>query len=135
MSELRVIALSERGQDALISQALRFVLEQAPCSCYAGKTQISSSRSDVHLYAEIVYLLSVLVEQGDKAGRSGRFHLMEMLERLKAALPATRYQNASFHAERLENIQKEEQQAYRRHLKLLHMERYCDPARFLLRRD
>jgi hypothetical protein len=135
MSELRVVALSERSQDSSITQALRFVLQQAPRSYYAGKTQVSASRSDVHLYAEIVYLLNVLVEQGDKEGRSGRFHLFELLEVLKASLPDTRYQSTSFHAERFEKIQKEEDEEYREQLTLLYKDKDYDPARALLNRD
>ena len=135
MSELRVVALSERSQDSSITQALRFVLQQAPRSYYVGKTRVSASRSDVHLYAEIVYLLNVLVEQGDKEGRSGHFHLIELVGKLKDSLPDTRYQNASFHAERFEKIQEEEDEEYREQLKLLYKEKGYDPARRLLHRD
>jgi hypothetical protein len=104
MAELRVIALRTRYQDASQAESLRLLLhENAARSYYAGTCECHATRSDVSRYAEIVYIMSRLVEQ---AGSGGQALLDHWIDALRSKLPA---ETRELEEERFRSIQKSEE--------------------------
>ena len=108
MAELRVIALSQKPGDDHLSEQIRQVLfENASRSYYSGKCEMHSMRNDARKYAEIVYLMSVIVEE---IGLGGQAQLDQWIQNLREKLSSDQ---VKMHQERFEQIFQEEQQRFR----------------------
>ena len=107
MAELRVIALSQKWGEEGQSEAVRQVLyENASRSHYAGKCEMHSMRDDSRKYAEIVYLMSVIVEG---IGPGGGAQLDQWIQNLRGKLSP---EDAKMHEELFRKILKDEEKRF-----------------------
>ena len=108
MAELRVIALSEKWGEECQSEAVREILDkEASRSHYAGKCEMHSMRNDPRKYAEIVYLMTVIVEG---IGPGGSAQLDQWIQNLRDKLPP---EDAKMHEELFLKIEKDEQDRFK----------------------
>ena len=108
MTELRLVALSQKSSDTDMHEAMRFACNEANRDYYVGKCMISDTMQDPMLYAEIVYLLNVLAEKKIPEGYiTKQIFLEEIIKSLQEKLPENR---VAFHEERFKAIQREDEE-------------------------